>query len=86
MQSITITLPDTAKQFVEDQVAAGSYASPSDYIHHLIRAEKKRQARELIEETILQSLNEGEEVEATPEWWESLQLGSKKRKLLNEDE
>jgi antitoxin ParD1/3/4 len=73
MQTMNISLPDPMKQYVEEQVAAGAYSSASEYIRELVRADQKRQAKEQLEQTLLQALNEGEAVEATPEWWEEVQ-------------
>lgn len=72
MQTMNISLPDPMKQYVEEQVAAGAYSSVSEYIRELVRADQKRQAKEQLEETLMQALKEGEAVEATPEWWDAL--------------
>jgi len=79
MQTMNISLPDTMKQFVEEQVAAGAYSSASEYIRDLLRAEQKRQAKERLEQTLLDSLNSGEAIEATPEWWATLRGEMKER-------
>jgi len=72
MQTMNISLPDPMKQFVEEQVAAGAYSSASEYIRELVRGDQKRQAKEQLEQTLLQALKEGDAVEATPEWWAAL--------------
>ncbi len=69
MQTMNISLPDPMKQYVEEQVAAGAYSSASEYIRELVRADQKRQAKEQLEQTLLDALNSGEAMEATPEWW-----------------
>jgi antitoxin ParD1/3/4 len=79
MQTMNISLPDPMKQYVEEQVAAGSYSSASEYVRELVRADQKRQAKEQLEQTLLQALNEGEAVEATPEWLETLRSEIKER-------
>jgi len=35
-------------------------------------SEEKRKSREMLEQTLLTALKEGEPVEATPEWWAAL--------------
>jgi antitoxin ParD1/3/4 len=79
MQTMNISLPDAMKQFVEDQVAAGAYSSASEYIRELVRADQKRQAKEQLEQALLDSLNSGEAMEATPEWWDTLRHEIKER-------
>jgi antitoxin ParD1/3/4 len=40
---MNISLPDELKDFVEAQVAAGRYGSPSEFVRELIRKEQDRQ-------------------------------------------
>jgi len=80
MQTMNISLPDPMKRYVEEQVAAGAYSSASEYIRELVRADQKRQAKEQLEHAILDAMNSGEAMEATPEWWASLQNEIKERK------
>jgi antitoxin ParD1/3/4 len=88
MQTMNISLPDPMKQYVEDQVAAGDYSSASEYMRELVRADQKRNAKEQLDQTLLQLLREGDPREATPEFWATLrdELGkrSKARQTLRE--
>lgn len=85
MPTMNISLPDPMKEFVEKQVADGGYSSASEYVRELLRAEQKRRARDEIEQKLLASLNSGEPIPITPEWWDSLrdelrQKAARKRK------
>jgi len=42
MATMNISLPDTMKQWVEDQVATGRYANASDYVRDLVRRDQER--------------------------------------------
>jgi putative addiction module CopG family antidote len=42
MQTMNISLPDPMKQYVEEQVSAGSYSSASEYVRELVRAEPRQ--------------------------------------------
>ena len=44
MENVNISLPDPLKQFVDGQIAAGRFSSPSEYVGELIRADEKRTA------------------------------------------
>lgn len=44
MTPTTVTLPDSLKAFVDQQVAAGGYNSPGEYLRDLIRRDRDRQA------------------------------------------
>ena len=81
MQTMNISLPDPMKQYVEEQVTVGDYSSASEYMRELVRADQKRNAKEQLEQTLLESLLEGDPQEATPEFWSTLrsELGKRTR-------
>jgi antitoxin ParD1/3/4 len=67
MQTMNISLPDPMKQYVEEQVTAGAYSSASEYVRELVRADQKRNAKEQLEQLLLNALNSGDPIEITPE-------------------
>lgn len=71
MQTMNISLPDTMKQFVDEQVNEGHYSSVSEYVRALVRVDQKRKAKAKLEETLLEALKSEPEV-VTPEWWAKL--------------
>ena len=81
MRTMNISLPDPMKQYVEEQVTAGDYSSASEYMRELVRADQKRNAKVQLEQTLLESLLEGEPQEATPEFWATLrdELGNRSK-------
>jgi antitoxin ParD1/3/4 len=49
MGTMNISLPDTLKSFVDEQVAARGYGTSSAYVRELIRKDRERQRlRELL--------------------------------------
>ncbi|GAA6618125.1 type II toxin-antitoxin system ParD family antitoxin [Scytonema sp. NUACC26] len=44
---MNISLPDSMKVYVEEQVASGSYSSVSEYFCELVRLDQKRKAQEV---------------------------------------
>jgi antitoxin ParD1/3/4 len=42
MGTMNISLPDSLKEFVEEQVAARGYSTSSEYVRELIRREQDR--------------------------------------------
>jgi antitoxin ParD1/3/4 len=49
MSTMNISLPDTLKAFVDEQVGQGSYGTSSEYLRELIRRDRDRLAlRELL--------------------------------------
>ena len=48
MTSINISLPESMKAYIEEQVASGGYGTVSEYFRELIRQDQKRKAKERI--------------------------------------
>jgi antitoxin ParD1/3/4 len=78
MQTMNISLPDPLKQYVDAQVSTGGYSSTSEYMRELVRADQKRKAKELLEETLLAAMK-SEAMEVTPQMWEQLRQGIRER-------
>ena len=72
METINISLPESMKHFVDEQVAAGAYSSVSAYICALVREDQKRKAQERLEALLLEALDSGEPTEMTPDDWEQI--------------
>jgi antitoxin ParD1/3/4 len=68
MQTVNISLPAPLMQYVEEQVAIEEYDSVSEYMRDLVRADQKRKARAQLEQTLLDSLAQGEEQEGSAEF------------------
>jgi antitoxin ParD1/3/4 len=69
MTSMNITLPEPMRQYIEDQITSGSYGTASEYMRTLIRDDQKRKAQERLESLLLEGLDSGDPIEATPEFW-----------------
>ncbi|HTD54304.1 MAG TPA: type II toxin-antitoxin system ParD family antitoxin [Silvibacterium sp.] len=76
MPTMNISLSEQLKDFIDAQVNSGSYSSVSEYIRELVRADQNRRELEL---RVLEGLNSGEAVEATPAMWEQLKKNLRKR-------
>jgi antitoxin ParD1/3/4 len=62
MQTMNISLPETLKDFVDQQIAAGRYSTASEYVRELIRNDEKQKA----EDQLLILLREGLQSDETP--------------------
>ncbi|HWZ52530.1 MAG TPA: type II toxin-antitoxin system ParD family antitoxin [Granulicella sp.] len=67
MQTLNISLPESMKQYVEEQVEAGEYGSASEYIRELVRADQKRHAKAQLEQVLLSAIGSGDAGELTAE-------------------
>jgi antitoxin ParD1/3/4 len=74
METMTISLPETMREYVEEQVQAGEYGSASEYFRELVRADQKRHAKMQLEQVLLSALGSsgGNESELTPEMLEDV--------------
>lgn len=45
MATMTISLPDPMKEWIEAQIKQGEYASTSDYVRDLVRRDRERRAK-----------------------------------------
>jgi antitoxin ParD1/3/4 len=77
LASLNISLPQTLKDYVEEQVGANGYSTPSEYIRELIRQDQKRRTDDRLEALLLEGLNSGTPLEITPEYWDN-----KRRQLI----
>ncbi|MEH1831421.1 MAG: type II toxin-antitoxin system ParD family antitoxin [Nostoc sp.] len=85
MTSINISLPDSMRAYVEQQVASGGYSSASEYFRELVRQDQKRKANERLEAMLLEGLNSGTVTEMTVQDWDDIRQASVKSKIkLNE--
>ena len=69
MQTMTISLPDQLKEFVDGQVCSGRYPSAADYVQKLILEDEKRKLQDQLEDFLIQGIDSGESKEMTPQDW-----------------
>ena len=63
MTTMNISLPEPMRNWVEEQVRAGSFGNASEYIRSLIREDQRNRAQEKLEVRLLEGLDSGN---ATP--------------------
>jgi antitoxin ParD1/3/4 len=79
MKSINISLPDSMRTYIEEQVAKGGYSSVSEYFRELVRDDQKRKATEHLEAMLLEGLNSGTATEMTTKDWEDIRQAVRER-------
>ena len=79
MQTMNVSLPDTLKAFVDEQVSTGGYSSVSEYVRDLLRAAQERKTNERLQQLLLEGMESGEGIEATPEFWTQIKRDIAKR-------
>jgi antitoxin ParD1/3/4 len=71
MSTVTISMPENLKTYVEDQVKTKGFGNVSEYFRSLVRDAQKKEAQERLEALLLEGL-ESEAIPATPEFWKAL--------------
>ena len=79
MPTVTISIPESLKTFVEEQVRTRGYGNVSEYFRTLLREAQAREADARLEKLLLEGLDSGEDVEVTPEFWKELRAEAAKR-------
>jgi len=59
MASMNISVPDAMREWVQNRIESGDYASVSDYVRDLIRRDQNGQARRLSVDDIRRTIQEG---------------------------
>lgn len=70
--SLNVLLPQSIKDFIDEQIAKGAYDTPSDYVCDLVREAKEREAEERLEKLLLEALDSGPATPMTKEDWEEI--------------
>jgi putative addiction module CopG family antidote len=70
MTQLSVSLSDSANQFVADQVATGRFESPSDFVQQLIEEARVDAAKERLAQLIKEADNSGPGTEYSDEQWE----------------
>jgi antitoxin ParD1/3/4 len=59
MSTMNVSLPDSMKRFVDQQVRDGDYAGASDYVRDLVRREQRAAAEAKLRRLIAEGLASG---------------------------
>lgn len=70
MPDLHITLSDDSQAFVSEQIAQGSFSSPSDFIENLVEEAKLRLEQERLDAFLIEGLDSGPAIEVTAEYWQ----------------
>ena len=81
MATMTISLPDKMREFVESEVSSGEYGSASELFRELLRERQKRISQERLETLLLEGLESGQAIEVTPDYLNTKTGKTLRRKL-----
>jgi antitoxin ParD1/3/4 len=70
MTQLTISLPESAQAYIDEQVANGNYVSADVLLADLIEQAQERQAKLKVNALLRSTIQQNKTVEVTDEWWE----------------
>ena len=73
MANITISLPDSWLDYINESVKEGGFGNVSEYFRMLLREESERRHDRKLEQLLLEAINDPRpDIPITPEFWENL--------------
>ncbi len=73
MTTVTISLPETLKMFIDEQLATKGYGNVSEYFRSLLREAQEREEEARLEALLLEGLvSGGNDIRLTRGFWKDL--------------
>ena len=72
MTTLTISLPDSLKEFIEREVHTKGYGNVSEYVRGLLRNAQAKEADARLEALLIEGLTTGEDIPLSPDFWSEL--------------
>lgn len=78
MTTLSISLPDSLKEFIDREVEAKGYGNVSEYVRGLLRDAQANEADARLEALLLEGLIKGKEIPLSPGFWSELRRDAAK--------
>jgi antitoxin ParD1/3/4 len=78
MTTVTISLPESLKDFIDGEVQTKGYGNVSGYLRGLLRAEQAKEADARLEMLLLEGLASGKDIPLTADFWRELKADAGK--------
>ena len=72
MTTVTISLPDSLKEFIEREVQTKGYGNVSEYVRGLLREAQKKETESRLEALLLEGLASGDGMPLSEDFWRAL--------------
>jgi antitoxin ParD1/3/4 len=72
MTTVTISMPESLKQFLDHEVATKGYGNVSEYVRGLLRQAQAKDADTRLEALLLEGVTSGEDIRVTRDFWREL--------------
>jgi antitoxin ParD1/3/4 len=78
MTTLTISLPESLKEFIEHEVQTKGYGNVSEYVRGLLRDAQAKEADARLEALLIDGLTKGEDIPLSPDFWSELKQDAAK--------
>jgi antitoxin ParD1/3/4 len=78
MATLTISLPDSLKEFIDREVESKGFGNVSEYVRSLLREAQSKEADARLEALLLEGLLAGEDIPLTADFWRDLRQDAAK--------
>jgi antitoxin ParD1/3/4 len=78
MTTITISMPESLKDFLDHEVETKGYGNVSEYMRSLLREARAKDADSRLQALLLEGLASGREIPVTPDFWQKLRADAGK--------
>ncbi|HEY1901058.1 MAG TPA: type II toxin-antitoxin system ParD family antitoxin [Terracidiphilus sp.] len=78
MTTLTISLPDSLKDFIEREVQTKGYGNVSEYVRGLLRNAQAKEADARLETLLIEGLTTGKDIPLSPDFWSELKRDAAK--------
>jgi antitoxin ParD1/3/4 len=78
MTTLTISLPESLKDFIDREVETKGYGNVSEYVRGLLRDAQAKEADARLEALMIEGLTTGEDIPLTPAFWSELRQDAAK--------
>lgn len=72
MAALNISLTDELRDFIQKRVDSGDFGTPTEYMRHLIRIDKEKEALRRLEKALLDGIESGPAGELTHQTIEAI--------------
>lgn len=73
MTTLTISLPESLREFINEQVRTRGYGNTSEYLRGLLRDAQEREGNKRLESLLMEGLESGgEDVQVDEQFWTHL--------------
>jgi len=78
MTTLTISLPESLKEFIDREVETKGYGNVSEYVRGLLRDAQANEADAKLEALLIEGLTKGKDVRVSPDFWNELRRDAAK--------